>query len=26
VFLELFVKVKKNWTKDEFFLKELGYK
>jgi len=26
VFLELFVKVKKNWTKDEQFLKELGYK
>lgn len=26
VFLELFVKVKKNWTKDELFLKELGYK
>ena len=26
VFLELFVKVKKNWTKDQLFLKELGYK
>ncbi len=26
VYLELFVKVKKDWTKDELFLKELGYK
>ncbi|MEI6080544.1 MAG: GTPase Era [bacterium] len=26
VYLELFVKVKKNWTKDEKMLKELGYK
>ncbi|MCX6113263.1 MAG: GTPase Era [Proteobacteria bacterium] len=26
VYLELFVKVKKNWTKDEKMLKEFGYK
>jgi GTPase len=26
VYLELFVKVKKDWTKDKEFLKELGYK
>ncbi len=26
VYLELFVRVKKEWTKDEKFLKELGYK
>lgn len=26
VYLELFVRVRKDWTKDELFLKELGYK